>query len=46
MDCFAIGRSKDFEHFIHHHEIVRLNKVTDLQNHEHENELFLIGQNF
>jgi prophage antirepressor-like protein len=45
LDCFAVGRSKDFEHFIHHHEIVRLNKVTDLQNHENENELFLIGQN-
>ena len=45
LDCFAVARSKDFEHFIHHHEIVRLNKVTDLQNHENENELFLIGQN-
>ena len=45
LDCFAVGRSKDFEHFIHHHEHVRLNKVTDLQNHENENELFLIGQN-
>lgn len=45
LDCFAVGRSKDFEHFIHHHELVRLNKVTDLQNHENENELFLIGQN-
>lgn len=45
LDCFTVGRSKDFEHFIHHHEIVRLNKVTDLQNHENENELFLIGQN-
>jgi prophage antirepressor-like protein len=45
LDCFAVGRSKDFEHFIHHHEIVRLNKVADLQNHENENELFLIGQN-
>jgi len=45
LDCFAVARSKDFEHFIHHHEIVRLNKVADLQNHENENELFLIGQN-
>ena len=45
LDCFAVGRSKDFEHFIHHHELIRLNKVTDLQNHENENELFLIGQN-
>jgi prophage antirepressor-like protein len=45
LDCFAVARSKDFENFIHHHEHVRLNKVTDLQNHENENELFLIGQN-
>lgn len=45
LDCFAVARSKDFEHFIHHHEFVRLNKVTDLQNHENENELFMIGQN-
>jgi prophage antirepressor-like protein len=45
LDCFAVVRSKDFEHFIHHHELVRLNKVTDLQTHENENELFLIGQN-
>jgi prophage antirepressor-like protein len=45
LDCFTVARSKDFEYFIHHHEIVRLNKVADLQTHENENELFLIGQN-
>lgn len=45
LDCFAVGRSKDFENFIHHHELIRLNKVSDLQNHENENELFLIGEN-
>jgi len=45
LDCFAVARSKDFESFIHHHDLVRLNKITDLQNHENENELFVIGQN-
>jgi prophage antirepressor-like protein len=45
LDCFAVARSKDFESFIHHHDIVRLNKITDLQHHENENELFVIGRN-
>ena len=44
LDCFAVTRSKDFESFIHNHENVRLNKVTNLANHENENELFLIGK--
>ena len=44
LDCFGVTRSKDFESFIHNHENVRLNKVTNLANHENENELFLIGK--
>jgi hypothetical protein len=44
LDCFAVTHSKDFESFIHNHENVRLNKVTNLANHENENELFLIGK--
>ena len=44
LDCFAVTRSKDFESFIHNHENVRLNKVTNLVNHENENELFMIGK--
>jgi hypothetical protein len=44
LDCFAVTRSKDFESFIHNHENVRLNKVTNLANHENENELFMIGK--
>ena len=44
LDCFAVTRSKDFESFIHNHENVRLNKVTNLANHEKENELFMIGK--
>ena len=45
LDCFCVQRSKDFENFIHNHESVRLNRVTDLKNHEKEHELFLIGKN-
>jgi hypothetical protein len=44
LDCFAVTHSKDFESFIHNHENVRLNKVTNLPHHENENELFLIGK--
>ena len=44
LDCFAVIHSKDFESFIHNHENVRLNKVTNLANHENENELFMIGK--
>ena len=45
LDCFCVQRSKDFENFIHNHESVRPNRVTDLKNHEKEHELFLIGKN-
>jgi prophage antirepressor-like protein len=45
LDCFQIEKSKQFEHFLHHHTIIRPNKVKNLENHERENELFLIGQN-
>ena len=45
LDCFCVHRSKDFENFIHNHESIRLNRVTDLKNHEKEHELFLIGKN-
>ena len=45
LDCFCVQRSKDFENFIHNHDSVRLNRVTDLKNHEKEHELFLIGRN-
>ena len=45
LDCFCVHRSTDFENFIHNHDSVRLNRVTDLKNHEKEHELFLIGRN-
>lgn len=45
LDCFQVEKSKQFEHFLHHNSIIRPNKVKNLENHEKENELFLIGQN-
>ena len=45
LNCFSVDKSKDFESFIHTHENIRLNKVTNLLGHEKENELFLIGKN-
>jgi hypothetical protein len=44
LDCFLVKRSKDFESFLHYHESIRSNRVTDLPGHENERELFLIGK--
>jgi prophage antirepressor-like protein len=45
LDCFAVNKSKDFESFLHNHDTIRCNRVTDLKGHETEIELFLIGKN-
>ena len=45
LDCFKIERSKDFENFLHTHDLIRKDRVTDLPGHEKELELFLIGKN-
>jgi hypothetical protein len=45
LDCFLVQKSKDFESFIHNHDNIRCNKVNNLQGHENELELFLIGKN-
>jgi prophage antirepressor-like protein len=45
LNCFAVNRSKDFENFLHNHELIRDNRVTDLKGHLTERELFLIGKN-
>jgi prophage antirepressor-like protein len=45
LDCFSVDKSKDFESFLHNHETIRLNRVNNLQCHENENELFLVGNN-
>ena len=44
LDCFFVDKSKDFESFLHNHESIRLNRVTDLAKHKNEHELFLIGK--
>jgi hypothetical protein len=44
LDCFSLDKSKDFESFIHHHKQIACNKVTNLEGHEKDNELFLIGK--
>ena len=43
LDCFIVNRSKDFENFLHCHKDININKVKNLEGHERENELFLIG---
>jgi len=45
INCFSVDKSRDFECFLHNHEKIRLNKITDLPGHEKENELFLVGKN-
>jgi len=45
LDCFCVNKSKDFEHFLHSHSIIKPNIVKNLPNHDSENELFLIGGN-
>jgi prophage antirepressor-like protein len=45
LDCFSVNKSKDFETYIKEHDLIRPNKVCDLNGHETEMELFLIGKN-
>ena len=44
LDCFSVDKSKDFECFLHHTFVIRENLVTNLEGHEKETELFLIGK--
>jgi prophage antirepressor-like protein len=44
LDCFSVIKSKNFEHFIHHHDKIRGSRFNDLPNHEKEHELFLVGK--
>lgn len=43
LDCFTVKQSKEFESYLHNHEKIKQNRVTNLQGHENERELFLIG---
>lgn len=45
LDVFLVTNSSGFEKFLHNHKLIRPNKVTNLKDHEKENELFLIGHN-
>jgi len=45
LDCFAVNRSKDFESFLHNHEQIKPNQMTNLEGHINERELFRIGRN-
>jgi hypothetical protein len=44
LDCFKIAKSREFENFLHRHPSIRPNRVNDLEGHEKEVELFLIGK--
>jgi hypothetical protein len=45
LDVFVVQQSKDFESYIHNHNKIRPNQVRDLDKHENETELFLVGKN-
>ena len=44
LDCFIVNQSRDFELFLHNHDKIKYNRVSNLENHENEKELFLIGK--
>jgi len=43
LNCFEVDKSKDFETFLHSHKDIQPTNVKNLQGHESEKELFLIG---
>jgi phage anti-repressor protein len=44
LDCFMVYKSKDFENYLHTHKDISPSRVTTLEGHEGERELFLIGK--
>ena len=44
LDCFSVIKCKEFESFLHSHDSIRFNRVSDLEGHENERELFLVGK--
>ena len=44
LDCFIVKKSKDFESFLHNHDDIKTNRVTDLIGHTNEKELCLVGK--
>lgn len=45
MDCFLVQNSMGFEKYLHSHPEIHPHKVTTLEGHEKENELFKMGGN-
>lgn len=45
LDVFVVQQSKDFESYIHNHPKIRCNQVKNMEKHENEHELFLVGKN-
>jgi hypothetical protein len=45
LDCFSVKKSKEFEMYLHNQNDIKFNRVTDLEGHENEKELFLVGKN-
>jgi len=43
LHCLQVDKSKDFEQFLHSHQIIKSTNVKNLTGHESEKELFLIG---
>ena len=44
LDCFKVSKGHKFEKFLHYHSKIRPNRINDLEGHEKEVELFLIGK--
>ena len=44
LDCFKVSKSHDFEKFLHSHPTIRPTRVNNLEGHEKEVEIFLIGK--
>ena len=43
LNCFQVDKSNEFEAFLHSHKNIQPNNIRNLQGHESEKELFLIG---
>jgi prophage antirepressor-like protein len=43
LNCFQVDKSNEFEAFLHTHQLIQPTNVKNLQGHESERELFLIG---
>ena len=44
LDCFGVKDAKGFETFLHNHDRIKPHQVVNLEGHENEKELFLVGK--